>query len=76
MTDDQPQWATLPREQPPLARRLWFLLQCALHLLARLVAGVTALAQDLCESVYASYPGEEVEEEFAASMAALGRDEE
>ena len=41
MTNDQPQWATLPREKPAIARRLWFLLQSLLHLLARLVAGVT-----------------------------------
>ena len=34
-------WAALPREKMTLPRRLWFLLQCALHLLARLVAGVT-----------------------------------
>ena len=34
-------WAILPREQPTVARRLWFLLQSLLHLLARLVAGVT-----------------------------------
>jgi hypothetical protein len=32
-------WTTLPREKVPIVRRLWFLLQCALHLLARLVAG-------------------------------------
>ena len=55
-------WAVLPREKLTIARRLWFLLQCALHLLARLVAGVTALARDLCESAYASYPAEDGDE--------------
>ena len=34
-------WTALPREKPPFLCRLWFLLQCALHLLARLVAGAT-----------------------------------
>jgi len=33
--------AALPREKTTLPRRLWFLLRCALHLVARLVAGVT-----------------------------------
>lgn len=54
---------------PVLHRRLWCLLQSALHLLARLVAGVTALARDFCESVYTSYPDETVEEEFAEALA-------
>jgi len=40
------------------------------------VSSLLSLARDLCETAYASYPAEEVEEEFAASMAALGRDEE
>ena len=34
-------WVALPREKMTLPRRLWYLLQCALHLLARLVAGMT-----------------------------------
>ena len=68
MTNDQPQWATLPREKPTNARRLWFLLQCALHLLARLVAGAVALARDLCETAYASYPGE-AEDGFERALA-------
>ena len=34
-------WSVLPREKMTLPRRLWFLLQSLLHLLARLVAGVT-----------------------------------
>jgi len=33
-------WAVLPREKMTIARRLWFLLRCALHLVARLVTGV------------------------------------
>ena len=61
-------WAILPREQPTIARRLWYWLQCALHLLARLVAGVTALARDLCESAYASYPSE-AEDGFSRALA-------
>jgi len=72
VTDDQPQWAALPREKTTIARRLWYLLQCALHL----VAGATAGVRDSCKLLYASYPDEAVEEEFAASLAALGRDEE
>ena len=39
-------WTAPPREQPTVARRLWFLLQSLLHLLARLVAGATALARN------------------------------
>jgi len=65
-------WTTLPREKMTLPRRLWFLLRCALHL----VAGATAGVRDSCKLLYASYPDEAVEEEFAVSMAALGRDEE
>ena len=34
-------WIVLPREKMTIARRLWYLLQSLLHLLARLVAGVT-----------------------------------
>ena len=45
-----------------MRRRLWFLLRCALHLLARLVAGAVALARDLCETAYASYPVEDGDE--------------
>ena len=40
------------------------------------VKGAVALVRASCAGLYASYPGEEVEEEFAASLAALGRDEE
>ena len=43
-------------------RRLWFLLRCGLHLVARLVAGAVALARDLCETAYASYPAEDGDE--------------
>ena len=45
-----------------MVNRLRFLLQSLLHLLARVVAGVTALARDLCETVYASYPAEDGDE--------------
>ena len=76
ITDTPTVWSVLPRERVTLPRRLWFLLQSLLHLLARLVAGVTALARDFCAGLYAGYPVEAVEEEFAVSMAALGRDEE
>ena len=55
-------WTALPREKPAIARRLWFLLQSLLHLLARLVAGAVALARDLCETAYASYPAEDGDE--------------
>jgi len=34
-------WIVLPMEKTTLPRRLWYLLQSLLHLLARLVAGVT-----------------------------------
>ena len=51
-----------------MVNRFWFLLQSLLHLLARVVAGVTALARDLCESVYASYPVE-AEDGFARALA-------
>ena len=40
------------------------------------VKGAVALARASCAGLYASYPDEAVEEEFAVSMAALGRDEE
>jgi len=40
------------------------------------VKGAVALVRASCAGLYASYPDETVEEEFAASMAALGRDEE
>lgn len=53
-------------------RRSWFWLQCALHSLARLVAGLTPLARDVCETVYASYP-DEAEDGF---RQALDGDEE
>ena len=41
-----------------MTHRLWFLLQCALHLLARAVAALGSLARDFCAGVYASYPAE------------------
>jgi len=40
------------------------------------VKAAVALARDFCESMYASYPDEAVEEEFAQSLHELGRDEE
>ena len=40
------------------------------------VKGAVALARSTCAGLYNSYPDEAVEEEFAVSMAALGRDEE
>ena len=62
ITDTHVVWAVLPREKLTIARRLWFLLRCALHLLARLVAGAVALVRDLCETAYASYPAEDGDE--------------
>jgi len=53
---------------PVLRRRLWLLLQCAPHLLARLVAALGALARDVCETVYASYPVE-AEDGFERAVA-------
>jgi len=49
-------------------RRLRFLLRSALHLVARLVAGAVALARDLCETAYASYPVE-AEDGFERALA-------
>lgn len=53
-------------------RRPWYWLQYALHSLARLVAGLTPLARDVCETMYASYP-DEAEDGF---RQALDGDEE
>lgn len=55
-----------------MCRCLWFLLQCASHSLARLIAGLMPLARDVCETVYASYP-DAAEDGF---RQALDRDEE
>lgn len=56
------EWTESPR------RRLRYLLQSALHLVARLVAGAWSLARDACESVYASYPSE-AEDGFERALA-------
>jgi len=63
------------------AKRLWYLLQCALHLLARLVAALGSLARDACESVYAASGLEaagEAEEAFAEALreSRLGDEEQ
>ena len=52
----------------------WF--RCSLVAACYRASSLLSLARDVRESVYASCPSEAVEEEFAASLAALGRDEE
>ena len=43
-------------------------LRCGQRALRRHLRAFLALVRDALESVYASYPGEEVEEEFAAAL--------
>lgn len=54
----------LPLTLTPSARirHLWFLFQSALHLLARVAAGLGSLARDACKTMYASYPAKDGDE--------------
>jgi hypothetical protein len=51
-----------------MSLRFRYLLEPALHVVARLVAVLWSLVWDLCESVYASYP-DEAEDGLARALA-------
>lgn len=63
-----------------ILRRLWYWLQCALHLVARLVArlvaGLASLARDVCDAMWYAYPGEEAEEALRRALAEDEKEQE